>query len=498
MGGVCVTGGGAVSRRASQGHERLGACAWGGREGACWGEGACAETTRPAPGQRRAAPSRLLPRPAAHQLIRQHQHRLEAELSIAKVEQVLEAGPQQVYDHDVVVPFHAVPPDVGDAHCAGAGPRAGGERGALSAPKVTCRRVTHPTAPAAPLLTAALQDLVQLGLVQELCMSRLDRLLRRPAGAGVQTTLTHTHKQDTRHTTRQAAHGTRALSRSGTHQLDGHLLAGLDVGAQVDVPKRAAANLAPQAVPARQEPEPPPLVSTTRVAVRRAGRGAAPTLRPSSRHGLQEIRRRAAGMIRPAGRRGVTYCACTSQQPPAEKGRLQDAGATQEAALCKGWLPRAAAAPSPCGSLLQSHLPAILMSSAMFSPPLRAGRCHTSSRSRAGAAGAPLALKDSRPRGPPRHELQGGAVPVLGRGSRLRGIRPPCAARQPQWTQHASRRPARGYDTRRERGPSSSGGKKADAEERRAKKGNRVVPPQERGEGQSSNVSWQKCWECAA
>jgi len=53
----------------------------------------------------------------AHQLIRQHQHRLQAELPVAKVEQVLQAGPQQVDDHHVVVALDAVPPHIGDAHC---------------------------------------------------------------------------------------------------------------------------------------------------------------------------------------------------------------------------------------------------------------------------------------------------------------------------------------------------------------------------------------------
>ena len=53
----------------------------------------------------------------AHQLVGQHQHRLQAKFPVAKVEQVLQARPQQVQHHHVVVPLHAVPPDVGDASC---------------------------------------------------------------------------------------------------------------------------------------------------------------------------------------------------------------------------------------------------------------------------------------------------------------------------------------------------------------------------------------------
>ena len=52
-----------------------------------------------------------------HQLVGQHQHRLQAEFPVAKVEQVLQARTQQVQHHDVVVPLHAIPPDVGDASC---------------------------------------------------------------------------------------------------------------------------------------------------------------------------------------------------------------------------------------------------------------------------------------------------------------------------------------------------------------------------------------------
>lgn len=55
---------------------------------------------------------------ATHQLIRQHQNCFQAELSVAEVEQVLQAGPQQIDDHDVVVAFNAIPAHVGNADCS--------------------------------------------------------------------------------------------------------------------------------------------------------------------------------------------------------------------------------------------------------------------------------------------------------------------------------------------------------------------------------------------
>eukprot|EP00955_Chlamydomonas_euryale_P029726 313180-Chlamydomonas_euryale.AAC.5 len=56
-----------------------------------------------------------------YQLVCQHQHRLQAELSIAKVEQVLQGRPHQIYHHDVVVALDAVPPDVRDSDYDAAG-----------------------------------------------------------------------------------------------------------------------------------------------------------------------------------------------------------------------------------------------------------------------------------------------------------------------------------------------------------------------------------------
>ena len=56
--------------------------------------------------------------PSAHQLVRQHEHGLQAELPVAEVEQVLQAGPEQVHHQDIVVAFHAKPPYVPDPRCA--------------------------------------------------------------------------------------------------------------------------------------------------------------------------------------------------------------------------------------------------------------------------------------------------------------------------------------------------------------------------------------------
>mmetsp|Transcript_127973 Transcript_127973/g.272904 ORF Transcript_127973/g.272904 Transcript_127973/m.272904 type:complete len:273 (+) Transcript_127973:155-973(+) len=49
-------------------------------------------------------------------LVRQHEHRFQAELAITEAEQVLERRPQQVDDHDIVVTLHTVPVHVRDAH----------------------------------------------------------------------------------------------------------------------------------------------------------------------------------------------------------------------------------------------------------------------------------------------------------------------------------------------------------------------------------------------
>ncbi len=56
-------------------------------------------------------------RRATHHLVRQHEHSLHRELSAAEVEQVLQAGPQQVDDHHIVLALNAIPPQVGDAGC---------------------------------------------------------------------------------------------------------------------------------------------------------------------------------------------------------------------------------------------------------------------------------------------------------------------------------------------------------------------------------------------
>jgi len=76
---------------------------------------------------------------SSNHLIRQHEDSLHCESSRAKVEQILETGSEEIHDEDVVVPLLAVPPDVGDAH-------------------------------------AALEDLVQLALVQKLRVASLHTL----------------------------------------------------------------------------------------------------------------------------------------------------------------------------------------------------------------------------------------------------------------------------------------------------------------------------------
>lgn len=45
-------------------------------------------------------------------LVREHQNRLQAKLAAAKVEEIFQAGTEEVQDHDVVVAFHAIPPHV--------------------------------------------------------------------------------------------------------------------------------------------------------------------------------------------------------------------------------------------------------------------------------------------------------------------------------------------------------------------------------------------------
>ena len=51
-----------------------------------------------------------------YELIRQQENRFEAELPVAEVEEVLEAGPQQLHHHHVVLPLAPVVLDKGDAH----------------------------------------------------------------------------------------------------------------------------------------------------------------------------------------------------------------------------------------------------------------------------------------------------------------------------------------------------------------------------------------------
>ena len=51
-----------------------------------------------------------------YQLIREQQNRLERKLPVAKVEQILQTGTQQIQDHGVVVAFRAEPTHKGDSN----------------------------------------------------------------------------------------------------------------------------------------------------------------------------------------------------------------------------------------------------------------------------------------------------------------------------------------------------------------------------------------------
>jgi len=52
---------------------------------------------------------------ATHQLICQQENGLDSEFPVAKVEQILEAGAQQLHDHHVVLTLNAKPFDLRDA-----------------------------------------------------------------------------------------------------------------------------------------------------------------------------------------------------------------------------------------------------------------------------------------------------------------------------------------------------------------------------------------------
>jgi len=55
---------------------------------------------------------------SADHLICKHEDSLHGKSSGAEVEEILETGPEQIHDEDIVVPLLAVPPDVRDAHPA--------------------------------------------------------------------------------------------------------------------------------------------------------------------------------------------------------------------------------------------------------------------------------------------------------------------------------------------------------------------------------------------
>lgn len=51
---------------------------------------------------------------ATKHLLRKHQDGFERELPRAEVEEVFKTGPEEVNDHDVVVPLHTVPTNIGE------------------------------------------------------------------------------------------------------------------------------------------------------------------------------------------------------------------------------------------------------------------------------------------------------------------------------------------------------------------------------------------------
>lgn len=63
------------------------------------------------------APAAVSLETGSHHLVSKEQDGFETELPGAEVEEVFQAGPQQLHHHDVVVPLRAAPPDGGDAHC---------------------------------------------------------------------------------------------------------------------------------------------------------------------------------------------------------------------------------------------------------------------------------------------------------------------------------------------------------------------------------------------
>jgi hypothetical protein len=79
-----------------------------------------------------------------YHLVRNHQSRLQLEFAPANIKQILQAVPQKVHDHDVVVRLYTIPPHVRDAD-------------------------------------SATQDAVQPRLVEQLRVLRLDALLRIPS-----------------------------------------------------------------------------------------------------------------------------------------------------------------------------------------------------------------------------------------------------------------------------------------------------------------------------
>lgn len=56
-----------------------------------------------------------------YELIREEKHRLQGELAVTEVEEVLEGRPEKVEDHCVVVALRAEPADEGNSHTSSKG-----------------------------------------------------------------------------------------------------------------------------------------------------------------------------------------------------------------------------------------------------------------------------------------------------------------------------------------------------------------------------------------
>lgn len=172
-------------------------------------------------------------RQRAHQLVCEHEDRLQAKLPVAKVEEVLQARSQEVNDHDVVVPLNTIPPDVRNADCAQRGVE---ETGVTQCPAFrAAKRGRYLPPPWRILYSFDSYSSCAWRVLTDSCASE-DRTqhVHEPV-ASVGGPLGHEWKSS-------------SLGSWSTYQLNGHLLPGLDIGAQVNVAEGPASNFAPQAI----------------------------------------------------------------------------------------------------------------------------------------------------------------------------------------------------------------------------------------------------------